>query len=111
FLSDVGVAATWGGLLMMITAYIGYGGLSILSYLAVPMFFLISITGFMIGFDQVGDIAGILTLQPENPASGIGTGVTIVVGSYVVASIISMDVGRFAPKAWHSAVAWSVQIL
>ena len=30
------VAAFWGGILMMITAYMGYKGLNILSYIAVP---------------------------------------------------------------------------
>src|SRR5699024_11971447 len=45
FWGDVGVAAIWGGVLMMATAYYGYGGLSILSYIAVPMFFLLALAG------------------------------------------------------------------
>jgi cytosine permease len=111
FWADVGVAAIWGGVLMMLTAYYGYGGLSVLSYLAVPLFFLIAIAGIMVGLEQTANIAELLALTPQNPAQGINVGVTTVVGSYVVGASITMDIGRFAPKAWHAAAAWGVQIL
>lgn len=111
FWSEVGVAAIWGGILMMATAYYGYGGLSILSYLAVPMFFLLAIAGIMVGLDATDSIAGLFAMTPQNPGAAIGTGVTIVVGSYIVGASITMDIARYAKRAWFAPTAWAVQII
>lgn len=108
--SEVWIAAIWGGILMMATAYYGYGGLSILSYLAVPMFFLLAIAGIMVGLDSVSTIGALFQMAPENPGAAIGTGVTIVVGSYIVGASITMDIARYAERAWFAPTAWAVQI-
>jgi len=109
--SQVWVAAVWGGILMMATAYYGYGGLSILSYLAVPMFFLLAIAGIMIGLDSASSVSALFEMSPVNPGATIGTGVTIVVGSYIVGASITMDIARYAERAWFAPAAWAVQII
>ncbi len=110
FLGDVGIAAIWGGILMMATAYYGYGGLSILSYLAVPMFFLLAIAGIMVGLDATSTIGELFAMSPQDPGATIGTGVTIVVGSYIVGASITMDIARYAKRSWFAPTAWAVQI-
>jgi cytosine permease len=108
--SEVWIAAIWGGILMMATAYYGYGGLSILSYLAVPMFFLLAIAGIMVGLDSAASVGALFQMAPESPGAAIGTGVTIVVGSYIVGASITMDIARYAERAWFAPTAWAVQI-
>lgn len=109
FWSEVGVAAIWGGVLMMLTAYFGYEGLSILSYLAVPLFFLLAIAGIMVGIDTAG-VGGLTSLQPQEPSQAIGVGVTAVVGSYIVGASITMDIARFSERSWFAPTAWAGQI-
>lgn len=109
--TDVGVAAIWGGILMMLTALFGYRGLSFLSYLAVPMFILLAIAGFMLGLDATEGLADLAALAPEDPAPGITAGITAVVGSYIVGATITPDIGRFARESHYPAIAWGVQIL
>jgi len=95
--ANVGVAAIWGGLLMMITAMIGINGLAWLSYLAVPFFIAISGVGFMVGIAQTGGWGALLSLKPSNPVS-FSIGVTEIVGMYIVGAIITSDISRFAKK-------------
>jgi cytosine permease len=109
--ADVGVAAIWGGALMTLTAIIGYRGLSFLSYLAVPMFILLAIAGFMVGIDATGSVAGIAELTPEDPGPGLAAGITAVVGGYIVAATITADIGRYGRKRHYAVFAWAVQIL
>lgn len=109
--ADVGVAAIWGGLLMMLTAIYGYRGLSFLSYLAVPMFILLALAGFMLGLDATGGFADLAALSPEEPAPGIAAGITAVVGSYIVGATITPDIGRYARESHYPALAWGLQIL
>lgn len=110
-LADVGVAAIWGGILMMLTAILGFRGLSFLSYIAVPMFILLSLAGFMLGFEETGSLSELAALSPEEPASGLAPGITAVVGGYIVGATITADIGRFASKSHHPVLAWVVQIL
>ncbi|MBN2325133.1 MAG: cytosine permease [Spirochaetes bacterium] len=108
--ANVGVAATWGGLLMMITALIGFRGLAWLSYLAVPFFMLIAGVGAMIGVAQGGGFAGLMSLAPAEPTP-IGVGITQVVGMYIAGGIITADISRYARKAFSGALAWIIQII
>lgn len=108
---DVGVAAIWGGFLMMVTAIYGYKGLSFLSYLAVPMFILVAIAGFMIGFDATANIGELFAIDPPEPGVAVSAGITAVVGSYIVGATITADVGRFARKRHYPAVGWVVHVL
>jgi cytosine permease len=107
---NVGVAAIWGGLLMMITAIIGINGIAWLSYLAVPFFLAISGVGIMIGIAKSGDFGTLLSLKPATPTS-FGIGVTEVVGMYISGALIVPDIARFAKKASGAAIAWVLQIM
>ena len=108
--ANVGVAAIWGGLLMMVTAVIGFRGLAWLSYLAVPFFMLITGVGAMIGIAEGGGFAGLLSLQPKEPAS-ISVGITQVVGMYIAGGIITADISRYAKKAISGTLGWVIQII
>lgn len=108
--ANVGVAAIWGGVLMMVTAVIGFRGLAWLSYLAVPFFMLIAGVGAMIGVAEGGGFAGLLSLQPKEPAS-LSIGITQVVGMYIAGGIITADISRYARKVISGSLAWIVQII
>ena len=108
--ANVGVAATWGGLLMIVTAIIGFKGLAWLSYLAVPFFMLIAGVGAMIGISQGGGFAGLMSIQPQNPAP-LNVGITQVVGMYIAGGIITADISRYAKRAIGGAMGWVIQII
>lgn len=108
--SSVFVASIWGGILMLVTAYVGFRGLAFFSYLAVPFFMLLAGFGVMIGVQQGGGFAGLAGIAPVNPVP-FGVGVTEVVGMYVVGAIITADICRYAKKIWHGAAAWVIQLM
>jgi cytosine permease len=108
--ASVGVAALWGGLLMMTTAIVGYRGLAFLSYLVVPMFILLAGVSFMLGIYEGGGLTPLLTITPPEPLS-ISWGVTLVVGMYIVGAVITADVGRYCEKPRDAPVGWVVQIM
>jgi cytosine permease len=108
--ANVGVAAIWGGILMMTTAIIGFKGLAWLSYLAVPFFILIAGVGVMIGVAGAGGFAGLAQLKPQTPTT-FGIGVTQVVGMYIAGGVITADIARYARKAVSGALAWIIQII
>jgi len=108
--ANVGVAAIWGGLLMMTTAIIGFKGLAWLSYLAVPFFMLIAGVGVMIGIANGGGFAGLMSIKPANPAS-FGIGVTQVVGMYIAGGVITADISRYTKKISDGPKAWIAQVL
>ena len=52
FITNKYFAAFWGGILMLLTAYFGYKGLNILSYIAVPLIALIATIGVVVSVNQ-----------------------------------------------------------
>jgi len=108
--ANVGVAAIWGGLLMITTALIGFKGLAWLSYLAVPFFMLIAGVGVMIGIANAGGFAGLAEIQPSSPAP-FGAGVTQVVGMYIAGGVITADISRYARKVVGGWLAWVIQVV
>lgn len=108
---DVGVAAIWGGFLMMLTAIYGYKGLSFLSYLAVPMFILVALAGFMIGFEATANISELFAVEPPEPGVALSAGITAIVGSYIVGATITADVGRFAKKRHYPSIGWAIHVI
>ena len=48
FITSQYVAAFWGGILMMLTAYFGYKGLNYLSYVAVPAIAILSLVAVVL---------------------------------------------------------------
>lgn len=104
-----GVAAIWGGSLMLLTAYFGYKGLSYLSYIVVPFFIILAGVGFMFGFEEMG-LSELMAMEPEE-AAPISVGITEVIGMYVSGAIITSDIARYATKRWHGSMAWFVQLI
>lgn len=111
FLSEIWVAAIWGGFFMILTAVIGYRGLAILSYLTVPMFMLLAGIGFMVAIgESAGGFSGLLKIAPSNPAPFVA-GVTAVVGMYIAGATITQDMTRYTARARDGAIAWIVQVM
>jgi cytosine permease len=108
--ANVGVAAIWGGLLMITTAMIGFKGLAWLSYLAVPFFMLIAGVGVMIGLAEAEGFRGLAQIQPQQTAP-FGMGVTMVVGMYISGGVITADISRYSRKAAGGAIAWIIQVV
>ncbi|RLE08467.1 hypothetical protein DRZ78_01025 [Candidatus Aerophobetes bacterium] len=108
--ANVGVAAIWGGLLMMTTAIIGFRGLAWLSYLAVPFFMLLAGVGAMIGIANAGGFAGLAQIKPKNPVP-FGVGVTEVVGMYIAGGVITADISRYSKRVLDGPIAWIVQVI
>ncbi len=107
---SIGTAALWGGLLMVITAAIGYRGLSYLSYLTVPGFVLLAIVGVWAATQAAGGTGALFTTEPASPAP-LTVGITATVGTYIAGAIITSDIARFSRKPWHGSFAWVVQVL
>lgn len=111
FLSEIWVAAIWGGFFMILTAVIGFRGLAFLSYLTVPMFMLLAGIGFMVSIgESPGGFTGLLETAPASPASFVA-GVTAVVGMYIAGATITQDITRYTGRARDGAVAWIVQVM
>ncbi len=107
--TNPGVAAIWGGILMVLTAYYGYKGLSYLSYVVVPFFIILAGIGFMFGFEEMG-LSQLLAFTPEDPAP-LTLGITEIIGMYISGAIITSDIARYAKKRWHGSIAWFIQVL
>ncbi len=90
-LTSVWVAALWGGLLMIITPYLGYRGLSVLSKVAVPLLIVLSFWGLLEAFGS----GNILHYTPSEEFS-LGKGVTLAVGSFAVGAVLQADIMRYA---------------
>lgn len=102
-LTDPQIAALWGGLLMMITAIIGFGGLSFLSFLTVPVFVVISLAAVGSIVSKVG--MGIFDLLPPEQMT-LAQGITIAAGGMAVGAVIAPDVARWARNAREGFLAY-----
>lgn len=103
FISQIPVATIWGGLLMMTTAIVGFKGLSILSTVASPVILIICLWGSLRAFDVVG-LENIMAIAPDKPAT-LGTGITIVIGGWIVGAIMQPDVSRYVKTKTHNWIA------
>lgn len=108
--AKVGVAAIWGGLLMITTAMIGFKGLAWLSYLAVPFFMFIAGVGVLIGIAKTGGFVGLAHIEPKSPAP-LAIGITQVVGMYISGGVITADISRYSKRVVGGALAWIIQIV
>lgn len=99
----VSIASLWGGLMMMTTAIVGYKGLAALSWVAVPLIYLFSIIGSYLAISKYG-LDYIASVLPQTSTT-IGMGITMVVGSWAVGSIIQPDIARYGKSVMHNVVA------
>jgi cytosine permease len=100
FITQVPVAAFWGGILMLITAYIGFKGLSLLSNIAVPLIIILSTIGVIAAIRLQGSWSSLFAIQPKSSIS-LGAGIVMVVGSFAAGGAAQPDITRYAktPKA------------
>jgi cytosine permease len=95
FITRVPVAAFWGGILMLITAYIGFKGLSLLSKIAVPLIVILAIVGIVSAVKTQSGWDSIFSLKPASPMP-IGAGIVMVVGSFAAGGAAQPDITRYA---------------
>ncbi|MEG1973193.1 MAG: cytosine permease, partial [Oscillospiraceae bacterium] len=107
FITLPSVAAVWGGLLMLLSAYFGYKGLSLLSKIAVPLIIITAIIGINASIAHTGSWEVLSQMQP--PVNiGVGAGIVLAVGSFAGGASAQADITRYAksPRA-----AWIATIL
>ncbi|MCD7845202.1 MAG: cytosine permease [Oscillospiraceae bacterium] len=105
FITDPTVAAIWGGLLMMTTAYIGYKGLELLSNIAAPLILITCIAGCVIGVVKVGGMEAFSELSLEvSGGMTVATGIVSVIGAYVMGTVLQPDLTRYGKKESHSVI-------
>lgn len=106
FLTSQYVAAAWGGILMMLTAYFGYKGLNILSYVAVPAIGILSVIGVCLAVKGAGGWAEVMNIIPKEPMT-IGAAVVSIVGSFAGGAAAQSDITRYAKDvktAWAGTI-------
>ncbi len=101
------VWAIIGGVLMMITAVAGLGGITLISNMGVPLLFLIAVLT-IIGTVQNVDFS-VLQAASANASDGmrVSNGIVIVVGSYITGACLVPDLSRFS-KSRKDAVCGCV---
>ncbi len=92
------VAAAWGGILMMLTAYFGYKGLNLLSYVAVPAIAILSLIGVTLAVKGVGGWSEVMNIVPKEPMT-ISAAVVSIVGSFAGGAAAQSDITRYAKDA------------
>ncbi len=110
FLCKASVSAFWGAILMTLTAYFGYKGLALLSYLAVPLFFVLLGAGSFAAISQSGGLNVAVNALPSQPIS-MSDGITSVIGMYIAGATISADISRYATSPKSGAWAWFLQVI
>ncbi|MEK3936619.1 cytosine permease [Sporosarcina sp. FSL W7-1349] len=108
WLTEPEVAVVWGGILMMLTAFIGYRGLAALSFIALPLMVILSIWGVISAVNYSGSWANLLVYEPAGNPMTIFAGITIVVGNAALGAVVFPDVTRYAKTAVSGGVSASV---
>ncbi len=110
FLAIPEVAALWGGLLMMLTAYLGYKGIEALSIIAIPALVQLAMWGVHATVSQADGWENLFTLSPLSPIS-FTEGVVLVVGSFAVGAVVQADICRYAKSPTSSWIACIIGFL
>lgn len=108
-LTTIVASSIWGGILMMITAYIGYKALAVLSYITVPFWYTLIVIGFAAAVDLNGGFESLWRVGPSSIAP-LGIGITYVFGLYAAGCVITSDVSRYGIKRWSGSVAWAFHV-
>ena len=83
------------GMAFCATAYIGYRGLEILSWIAVPAMGLLLVLSMTVATTQVGGLDGLLALTPS-ASLDLSTALTLVFGTFVSGATQATNWTRFA---------------
>ncbi|MEM2221528.1 MAG: cytosine permease [Ignisphaera sp.] len=108
-LTTIVASSIWGGILMMITAYIGYKALAVLSYITVPFWYTLIVIGFAAAVDLNGGFESLWRVGPSSIAP-LGIGITYVFGLYAAGCVITSDVSRYGIKRWSGSIAWALHV-
>lgn len=86
------------GMAFCATAYIGYRGLEILSWIAVPAMGLLLVLSMAVATTQVGGLDGLLALTPS-ASLDLSTALTLVFGTFVSGATQATNWTRFSRSA------------
>ncbi|MFB6105808.1 MAG: cytosine permease [Halobacteriaceae archaeon] len=102
-----GLVVVWG-VLHLATAYFGYGGMELLSYVAVPALVLIGLVSVGIAVQDAGGLGGLMT--GGSGEMTFGAAVTVVVGTFISGGTQAPNWARFARNRrvgfWAGLVAF-----
>jgi cytosine permease len=98
FITNIKVATFWGGILMMLTAVVGFSGLMILSNIGIPTLLVVATIGIYLSTKILG--AGHQVPLTEHYT--LAQGVVMAVGSFAVGGVIQADLTRYAKSVRDS---------
>lgn len=100
---SLGVLSFIGGLLMMSTAIWGYRSIERLSVWSVPLLILFIGVAIFTAFHTSGASA---VWEPiSGPAIPMGTAISLVIGIFIVGTVLSPDIARWARTPMHAITA------
>lgn len=102
---SIWAASLWGGILFIISTYIGYRALSFLSYLILPQHVWLVAVGLFISISLHGGWDAVFNATPSQSMSLLSA-ITATVGLYIAGSLIAPDITRFAKKPSSAVIAW-----
>ncbi|MFP3297746.1 MAG: cytosine permease [Caldivirga sp.] len=102
---SVWAAALWGGILMILSTYIGYRALSFLSYFILPQHVWLIAVGLLLAISLHGGWGAVFTAAPKSHMT-LTDAITDTVGLYIAGSLIAPDITRFAKRARDAVTAW-----
>jgi len=108
--ASIAVASLWGGALMTLASYFGYKAISSISYITVPIWFVLAAVIFGVVIDTSGGLQALFSAAPATMAP-ISAGITFTVGLYAAGCVIAADIGRYGEKPWGAGLAWAVQVV
>lgn len=96
------------GLVMGVTAYIGYRGMYVLSLVALPLMLVLGAWVTWQAFDEVGGMGAMLEIEPSE-TMGVALAVTIIVGTFASGGTQAPNWTRFAktPAAGFWTCMWA----
>ena len=106
---NVPIVALIGGLLMMMTAILGYKAIEKLSYALIPIMVILIVLSLWKLLPQVS-WSELKTIQPPKPFS-LGTGISLAVGGYAVGAAITPDLTRYSKSLGHGVGGVSFNFL
>jgi len=95
------VWAVVGGLAMMLTAVVGFSGITLLSIMGVPLLFLLVLLASAVTVRQV-DFSMLRAAAQAGGSMSLSEGVVMVVGGFISGACITSDVSRFSKKPTDS---------
>ncbi len=98
------------GLLMTLTAWVGFRALAVLSFIAVPMITLLGLFSVGTAFTSFGGIDAWFALTPQEPL-GFYAAVGICVASFISGGTLTPDFARFSRTASISVVTTVIAFL